>query len=310
MESARSPVEFVRAMEQLKVRSGLTYRQLADNAAEQGLPLPRSTIADALRRQSLPRMEVVAAFVRACGGGEAEIETWLATWARIARGGTAEPAEPADDVADDAPADTEPPRARRNWSTVGAAAATIVAILVFVVHLLDTSPSRSADEPIRPLSGGPAVAPVTGWVRIHPAQADTLCVGEGHDRTGRYPSEIAALRPCADAEPPRTLLQRAHDDLYRVMWDHPVHGQGCLTVITGGVAANLIEPQDGCKGENSAQLFRLELADSGIPDTYRLRPAETRLCLGVRYDTIAPDTEIAQETCTGGADQSFHIERR
>lgn len=58
---ARSASEFVACMRRLKEWAGLTYRQLEANAERRGDVLARSTVADALRRDSLPRAEVVAA---------------------------------------------------------------------------------------------------------------------------------------------------------------------------------------------------------------------------------------------------------
>ncbi|MFF2951550.1 hypothetical protein ACFVVU_09470 [Kitasatospora sp. NPDC057965] len=59
-----------------KEQAGLTYRQLEANAAQYGDVLARSTAADMLRRESLPRPEAVLAFVRARGrGGSAA--AWL-----------------------------------------------------------------------------------------------------------------------------------------------------------------------------------------------------------------------------------------
>ncbi|MFF7791164.1 hypothetical protein [Streptomyces sp. NPDC007991] len=42
-------------------QAGLTYRRLEANAERRGDVLARSTVADALRRDSPPRAEVVAA---------------------------------------------------------------------------------------------------------------------------------------------------------------------------------------------------------------------------------------------------------
>lgn len=82
-QEARSASEFVACMRRLKEQAGLTYRQLEANAERCGDVLARSTVADALRRDSLPRAEVVAAFVRACGRGE-DAATWLEARARLA----------------------------------------------------------------------------------------------------------------------------------------------------------------------------------------------------------------------------------
>lgn len=57
--------------------------------------LPRSTICDALRphRTSLPRLELVRAFIRGCGGDDAAVAAWVAAWRRVSA--ATEPAPPA-----------------------------------------------------------------------------------------------------------------------------------------------------------------------------------------------------------------------
>ncbi|MFD9391016.1 ATP-binding protein [Streptomyces sp. NPDC060000] len=73
---ARDAAGFVESMQQLKKRSGLTYRALEEQAARNGDVLARSTLADILRRTSLPHPDLLAAFVRACGDGH-RVGAWL-----------------------------------------------------------------------------------------------------------------------------------------------------------------------------------------------------------------------------------------
>lgn len=75
----------VASMRRLKELSGLTYRELEERAARNGDVLARSTLAGALHRTGLPRPEVLAAFVRACGDG-ARLAAWLEARERIATG--------------------------------------------------------------------------------------------------------------------------------------------------------------------------------------------------------------------------------
>lgn len=75
-ELASDEVAFVGMMRQLKERSGRTFRQLEEIAQRNGDYLPRSTVADMLRRQTLPRPDVLAALVRACAGEE-QAAAWL-----------------------------------------------------------------------------------------------------------------------------------------------------------------------------------------------------------------------------------------
>jgi hypothetical protein len=80
---------FAEAMRRLKERSGLTFRQLEERAARSGDVLARSTLADTLRRRTLPRPEVLAAFVRACGEGD-RVGVWLKARERVAAQAAAE----------------------------------------------------------------------------------------------------------------------------------------------------------------------------------------------------------------------------
>ncbi|BDH15609.1 helix-turn-helix domain-containing protein [Streptomyces hygroscopicus] len=94
----RSAEEFMAALRALKARSGLTLRQLESRAADRGDVLPRSTVADILRKQTLPRPDLVAALVRACGEQD-RLAEWTGAWKRLA---CAVP------IADTGPTDTGP----------------------------------------------------------------------------------------------------------------------------------------------------------------------------------------------------------
>ncbi|MER7048456.1 helix-turn-helix domain-containing protein [Streptomyces jumonjinensis] len=78
----RSSAEYVALLRRLKEESGLTFRQLEERAAERGEVLARSTLAQALRQDTLPRAEVVVAFLRACGE-DRDLGVWLEIWSRI-----------------------------------------------------------------------------------------------------------------------------------------------------------------------------------------------------------------------------------
>ncbi|MGP4006467.1 hypothetical protein [Streptomyces sp. 4N124] len=77
---------FVAALRRLKAWSGLSYRRLERRAADAGHTLPYSTAATMLGRERLPRAELVAAFVAACGVRGTEAEAWLDARSRIACG--------------------------------------------------------------------------------------------------------------------------------------------------------------------------------------------------------------------------------
>ncbi|WP_225799204.1 helix-turn-helix transcriptional regulator [Streptomyces sp. NK15101] len=73
---ARNPAEFLARLQALKDWSGLTYRELSARAETRGDVLPRSTVANMLARPTLPREELLTAFVRACGVEDGEAEAW------------------------------------------------------------------------------------------------------------------------------------------------------------------------------------------------------------------------------------------
>lgn len=76
LAAVASPADLVDRMRWLKAASGLTYRQISDRAREAGDFLPSSTLAGALARHTLPREELVAAFVRACTHDEQAVLSW------------------------------------------------------------------------------------------------------------------------------------------------------------------------------------------------------------------------------------------
>ncbi|GAA1681646.1 hypothetical protein GCM10009830_30990 [Glycomyces endophyticus] len=81
--SAGSAPQLVALLRELRAASGLSIREVSRRARDRGDWLPTSTLAAVLNRDAVPRAEVVAALVRACGGDEATVETWLAQCARI-----------------------------------------------------------------------------------------------------------------------------------------------------------------------------------------------------------------------------------
>jgi Concanavalin A-like lectin/glucanases superfamily len=81
--SVQSAAGYMAAMRRLKAWSGLSYRQLAKRASALGDYLPHSTTAAVLGRDTLPREDVVAAFVRACGCEAETVDAWLAVRKRL-----------------------------------------------------------------------------------------------------------------------------------------------------------------------------------------------------------------------------------
>ncbi|MFG2115852.1 ATP-binding protein [Streptomyces sp. NPDC048718] len=83
--SARTVAEFVALLRVAKNRSGLSYRALESAARKAGDHLPVSTVASALSRGALPRPDVVAALIRACGGDPSTVRNWVEARAALAR---------------------------------------------------------------------------------------------------------------------------------------------------------------------------------------------------------------------------------
>jgi hypothetical protein len=192
--SAQSAADFVAAMRRLKAWSGLSYRQLAKRAAAVGDYLPHSTTAAALGRDTLPREDVVAAFVRACGCDAETVDAWLGLRRRVA---VADPAwagpNTLAEAADGAQPDsgetaergtdepgrgpTRPAGSRRRRPVLLAVAGAAAAGLVFTVAAVARSgsgapPAFGTRAPShRPASSGPPApsGPIAQWRFDRPA---------------------------------------------------------------------------------------------------------------------------------------------
>ncbi|GLZ77721.1 hypothetical protein Afil01_25280 [Actinorhabdospora filicis] len=74
---ARTSADLVAMLRALKNRSGLSYREIEQRARDAGDWLPASTLATVLGRTTVPRVEVVAALVQACGGDPDTVSRWV-----------------------------------------------------------------------------------------------------------------------------------------------------------------------------------------------------------------------------------------
>jgi hypothetical protein len=279
---------------------------LEERAARSDEPLARSTLADALRRTSLPRPDVLAAFVRACGDSQ-RVDAWLDARDRIAAGITAAPPKAPDSEVETeaqpqiaASTNSRPRRAKRR--TVVFTTALMIPLLTLAIWaLLPDSPG---------IPSAPAVAAtapwttVDGWVTIRPARTPDLCLTDGRDRDRAYPNAVAVQLPCAQAPVPRTYLEPAGEGLYRIQWHHPQEGKGCLTVMNTGPVKGMLEPRNDC---GQATLFRLEATASDPAKGSPLRPANRSACIGIADNDTTAGAEATEERCTGAADQRFLI---
>ncbi|MGA4849806.1 hypothetical protein ACOBQB_27430 [Streptomyces sp. G5(2025)] len=310
---ARTPAEFVALLRRMKEASGLTYRQLELRAAERGDLLPRSTVAGALSRSALPKAELVEALVRACEGEE-RVGAWLAARDRVASGEvTPPPSSALARVLDSVPVTSAPASTSTSASASASASAlsrkrpralTLAAGVIAVVALaaVGASALNGSDEPHdpSPSDSAEAVSVPSGVVRVQPLRATGLCLTDGRDRKGRYGSHIAVFRPCGEAVPPTTELEPLGGGVYRVRWEHPEHGPGCLVAPTKGAVKGFLEPWDDCKAA-----ARLWVERRG--EAYVLRLADGR-CVGVNGSAVA-GVEAVLGWCGGADTQRFLIRR-
>ncbi|MER6118763.1 helix-turn-helix domain-containing protein [Streptomyces sp. NPDC001743] len=329
-EHADGVEEFVGMMKRLKEVSGLTYRQLEERAEQEGQVLPRSTIADVLRRQALPRPQMLNAFVRACGAG-AHADVWLQARNRLARG-----EGPANRSAEEAPAtdhrssarpspseaghDTEegaehsarrsgpgpgaPPKRPRPRAAAPGVWVTLSAVLLVGLVSWLALPDASGRDPAETAPSSQEPAP--GWYSIRPARATGLCVTEGREPGGE---SVAVQRPCPGSTPPYTRLEPLGGGRLFIKWVHPVQGWGCLTVVADGMLA----PWDDCRRGRTTQVFTFERVDaSGPPGSgpgrvtaYRIRSANDGQCLGV--SGTDPGAVVVAGRCAESAAQRFFL---
>ncbi|WP_169983887.1 helix-turn-helix domain-containing protein [Microbispora sp. H10836] len=373
--TAATPAEFVALMRRLRAWSGCSYRQLERRADAVGDVLPRATLAGALNRRDLPREDLLAAFVRACGADDDAVAEWVDARRRLAvaretttpppgdtpaapGGGTrvvasaGTPAAPPPASAPTAPGrdvsrpdelldidasgrnsggvPASPPvggasrrKAPARRLVAGAAAAALLC-LVGAWQFDRMSTGEAASRPSSSISAAPAPserapsdpapsdladgaggpAPGRRWVRVRPAADPSLCLTAGRARDVPYDPEVAVLRPCATAVPPRTFLTPAGGGLIHLQWDHPdpAKGVGCLTVIVAGPTAGMLQPWSDCTGARPNQRFRLEPVGE---DGYRIRPASSDLCLAVDG---APGAEAVERPCASAPGQTFLID--
>lgn len=196
-EQAHSSAEFIARMQALKDWSGLTYRELTSRAEAVGDVLPRSTVANMLGRSTVPREELVAAFVRACGCGPGATDTWLRVRKELTRRERQAVEVPdfgsGDSVGDhhaveaDAGTDeAEPPEpSRRSWLSRAVLAAAVVALGVAALSVVllmaedDKQPTVERHAPV--------VAPAPGPVQIRAVRTG-LCLAEQPEKdSGQAP---------------------------------------------------------------------------------------------------------------------------
>ncbi|MCX5109275.1 helix-turn-helix domain-containing protein [Streptomyces sp. NBC_00378] len=295
---ARNAPEFVALLGVLKEASGLTYRELAQRADAVGDVLPRSTIANMLGRTSVPREELLAAFVRACGCGPEEVADWLAVRKELAvhgeRAGTGEESGAAPEAT--AGHSSEPPTvpfpepapARRpRFRKVLAAAFGLVVLAAAAVTV--TLLVRDDGKEATPVSG-----PVAGrTVQIRSVHSG-FCLSE---KRGSDSGRLYQV-PCEQETIPSFSLKPLDGDAWRIVTDHPDYDLGCTGIWDGmrDAGAGLQDQECGKRGD--AEEFLIEPVGRPV-EGYRIRPAHTRLCVGAEGNSKDRGAKLVQTGCDG-----------
>lgn len=311
LRQARTAVEFVAAMRELKELSGLTLRQLEERAQEQGEVLARSTLGHVLGRDRLPREEVVSAFVRACGGDHGEVQLWLQVRRRLAAPQAAhtltidEPhAGVTPGAASSAPQlDRKPTAARTRPSTararravgrpLAAAAAACVTVAAFLAlwdsrHGTDSSghprtPSTSASprtSDARTPRTPPATPPVlpSGTYRMRTANGECVAERPRH-RVGTGSQDFLYATACTNSSSTPVMLRAQADGTYKIMLTGEKNESlRCLGVEGAALnnGADVSLQYCGMHTLDQAEQFTVEAVT--IPAKgFRLRPAHTLL---------------------------------
>lgn len=288
--------EFAAALRRLKERSGLTYRQLEERAAENGEVLARSTLADVLGGKTAPRPELVAAFVRACGDG-ARVQEWLRIREKAVSAGKS------GDGAEQPAGHTRRGAGHRRVLTLSAGL-VLLSLVAAAVWTVVSSGEPDASGGAR--AGESATSQnrpdlPRGRVQIRPVLADGLCLTDGNVKG--YGPLVAVQRPCGDVAPQETVLAPAADDTYRIQWYHPDQGPGCLNAVTAPSGAALLEPWNDCE---KTSRFRIEPSDTGRGGRYVLRVVGNG-CVGISGSSTSSGTAAVTQACRKSENQLFEI---
>lgn len=190
-DAVATPAEFVAALRGLQRGSGLSYREVEKRAGQAGNPLPRSTLTAALARSTLPRENIVAALVEACGGDEEQVQRWVATRRRLAS--APEPASAPADAVRGSTAAAPPLLGRignpRRTTGVVVLVLAVTALAVLVGRVLVAPAETDPDAAGSPRPGDVAPAQGTPLARDQPCPDGWFCLYEhphyNRDQAGR-----------------------------------------------------------------------------------------------------------------------------
>lgn len=269
---SRTAAEFVSAACRLKAWSGLSYRQLAKNAADNGDHLPASTLATALRRSSLPAEPVLAAFVRACGCDAVTADVWIAARRGIAMEAATGPHPAATTVL--GPTVTPAPAVVR---------ATVGPVIGVAARAVEPEPSHAPGPraPRSPERDGPSPVP--------PAPTPSRLVPPVPSPRYRHAYMYIAARRARTAVRARTLAVAA----------------ATVACATGSVPA--VQAR-GASYEVRTRTVAAVGADAGLPEGwYRIHTDSSGRCLGVR-PSRGGRAPVTSEACRSEAEQRFFFE--
>ncbi|MFI9811238.1 helix-turn-helix domain-containing protein [Saccharothrix variisporea] len=197
--------EFVAALRELRVRTGLSYRALERRAAQVGDVLPTSTLNSALARTTVPGEQLLVAFLRACGASPEVVAEWVKARADlVVERVLPEEGEPAGDVApddtSDAPARRDPDTTRRRVALVAALALLVVAAGVLVALAPGRRDTPSGPHADATSTSTTAVAPAEPVGQTH-ASTDVTTTGQPAQRTTTTTAPAATPTPAPEPPP-------------------------------------------------------------------------------------------------------------
>lgn len=309
---ATDAAEFVAAMRTLRARTDLSYRVLERRAAKAGTPLPSSTISGALSRDTLPRADLLAAFLRACGADEATVERWLAARADLAASGQAPEPEPA--APEIVPEEPRGKRPKPLWAAAGVVAVAVLVtggLLVFDDPPPEPPaalPSSSAPAPLTTATDAANASlgtPPTGRARVRLAHTG-LCVGEGPEKFVREERIVLGQQDCATASPPMSV--EAVEGGHRLLLHSPEHGEGCATVDYGGTSVSTLLAGDNCGPGRPDQRFVFEPVTVPVRGYLLRSAAGAEWCVGVYKGSSEVGVQLIQDRCEGTAAQVFLVD--
>ncbi|MFD7501161.1 RICIN domain-containing protein [Streptomyces sp. NPDC059850] len=274
--SARNAAEFVALLRELKERSGLTYRQLEERAAERGDVLARSTLADALRTDALPRTETLMAFLRACGEEDRSAE-WLEIYHDIAE------------------RSEQPPESRQRVPRGKLMGAALTLVLVGAAASLAVAMTADDGEPrtrgtAAPSAQSAPATPAPGTYRIRSA-VSSLCLAEVESKSGGSIFQADCRRSI-----PVYALEESGDATVRLRSLHPVFGYGCLGVGQGSTKGGTQMMDDYCGHRGTAESFRIQRVTKPVSG-YRIRPVHTDQCVSVPGGSTRKGDPVLQLPC-------------